>query len=413
MIVELISVGTEILLGNIVNTNAAFLAEKCAALGLSCYYQTVVGDNEERLCQTFETALERSDVVILSGGLGPTQDDLTKECVSKVLGKQLIMDEHSRKRIEDFFLSRGRKITENNWKQAYAPEGAIIIDNENGTAPGLIVEAEGKHVLLIPGPPNELVPMFEHQMMPYLEKLQPGVICSTTVKLCGVGESMVETQILDLIENQTNPTIAPYAKTAEVHLRVTANAETKEQATEIMQPMIDELKNRFGNHVYTLEEQVTLEQALVDMLIEKDLTIGTVESCTGGMISAKLTNVPGVSEILKNCFVTYSNKAKRKLVGVKKETLDKHGAVSKQVAKEMAKGLANLHKVDVAIAVTGIAGPGGGSEEKPVGLVYIACCVCGVTTVKEYHFSGNRDKIRENTVARALIQARDCVMETL
>ena len=253
--------------------------------------------------------------------------------------------------------------------------------------------------------------MFEEQMMPYLNKLEPGVICSTTVKLCGVGESKVETEILDLIEKQTNPTIAPYAKTGEVHLRVTAKADNEEDAHEMMQPVIEELQKRFGKHVYTLDEKVTLEKALVDMLIEKELTIGTVESCTGGMISARLTNVPGVSAVLKNCFVTYSNKAKRKLVGVKKETLEKHGAVSKQVAKEMAKGLATLHKTDVAIAVTGIAGPDGGSEEKPVGLVYIACHVCGVTTVKEYHFSGNRNKIRENTVARALIQARKCVMD--
>ena len=286
-----------------------------------------------------------------------------------------------------------------------------MVDNENGTAPGLIVPADGKHVLLLPGPPNELIPMFEEQMMPYLNKLEPGVICSTTVKLCGVGESKVETEILDLIEKQTNPTIAPYAKTGEVHLRVTAKAENEEEAHEMMQPVIEELQKRYGNHVYTLDENVTLEKALVDMLIEKDLTIGTVESCTGGMISARLTNVPGVSAVLKNCFVTYSNKAKRKLVGVKKETLEKHGAVSKQVAKEMAKGLATLHKTDVAIAVTGIAGPDGGSEEKPVGLVYIACHVCGVTTVKEYHFSGNRNKIRENTVARALIQARKCIMD--
>ena len=411
MIVELISVGTEILLGNIVNTNAAFLSEKCAALGLSCFYQSVVGDNEERLCQTIKTALDRSDIVILSGGLGPTQDDLTKECVAKVLGKELVLDEHSRQRIEDYLSIRGYKITENNWKQAYAPEGAIVIDNENGTAPGLIVPADGKHVLLLPGPPNELVPMFENQMMPYLNGLEPGVICSTTVKLCGIGESQAETEILDMIAKQSNPTIAPYAKTGEVHLRVTAKADNEEEAHVMMQPVIEELQKRFGKYVYTLDENVTLEKALVDMLIEKDLTIGTVESCTGGMISARLTNVPGVSAVLKNCFVTYSNKAKRKLVGVKKETLEKHGAVSKQVAKEMAKGLATLHKTDVAIAVTGIAGPDGGSEEKPVGLVYIACCVCGVTTVKEYRFNGNRNRIRENTVARALIQARQCVMD--
>ena len=411
MIVELISVGTEILLGNIVNTNAAFLSEKCAGLGLSCYYQSVVGDNEDRLCGTIRTALDRSDIVILSGGLGPTQDDLTKECVAKVLGKKLVLDEHSRQRIEDYLTGRGYNITENNWKQAYAPEGAIIIDNENGTAPGLIVPADGKHVLLLPGPPNELIPMFENQMVPYLNGLEPGIICSTTVKLCGIGESLAETEILDIIESQTNPTVAPYAKTGEVHLRVTAKADNEEQAHKMMQPMIEELQKRFGKHVYTLDETVTLEKALVDICIERDLTIGTVESCTGGMISARLTNVPGVSGVLKNCFVTYSNKAKRKIVGVKKETLEKHGAVSKQVAKEMARGLAELYKVDVAIAVTGIAGPDGGSEEKPVGLVYIACHVCGVTTVKKYNFSGNRNKIRETTVARALIQARDCVME--
>ena len=186
MVVELISVGTEILLGNIVNTNAAFLSEKCATLGLSCYYQSVVGDNEERLCHTIQTALDRSDIVILSGGLGPTQDDLTKECVAKVLGKELVMDEHSRKRIEDFFTSRGYEITNNNWKQAYAPEGAIVVDTENGTAPGLIVPADGKHVLLLPGPPNELIPLFEEKVAPYLEKLTPGVIRSQTIKICGI-----------------------------------------------------------------------------------------------------------------------------------------------------------------------------------------------------------------------------------
>lgn len=413
MVVELISVGTEILLGNIVNTNAAYLSEKCAALGLSCYYQSVVGDNEERLCETFQTALNRSDIVILSGGLGPTQDDLTKECVAKVLDKELVLDEYSKERIAEYFSARRMEITENNWKQAYVPTGAIVIDNENGTAPGLIIPYEGKQVLLLPGPPNELIPMFEQRMMPYLNDLQPGIICSTTVKLCGIGESKVETEILDLIEKQTNPTIAPYAKTGEVHLRVTAKAKNKEQAEEMIAPVVAELQRRFGNYIYTLDENVTLEKALIDMLVEKELTIGTVESCTGGMIAARLTNVPGVSVALKTGLVTYSNKAKKKLVGVKKETLDKHGAVSRQVAKEMAKGMAHLYKADVAIAVTGIAGPDGGSEEKPVGLVYIATCVCGVTTVKEYRFSGNREKIRENTVVRALIQARKGILDYL
>ncbi len=411
MIAELISVGTEILLGNIVNTNAAYLAEKCAALGLSCFYQSVVGDNEGRLCDTIRMALDRSDIVILSGGLGPTKDDLTKECVAKVLNRELVLDEASKERISQYFLNRGMEITENNWKQAYAPKGARIIENDNGTAPGLIIEDGEKRVLLLPGPPNELVPMFEEKMVPYLKGLEKEVISSVTVKLCGIGESAAETKILDLIEGQKNPTIAPYAKTAEVHFRITARAVTEEKAQELIQPVIGKLQKRFGNDIYTLDEKVTLEEALTDFVKEKGLTIGTVESCTGGMIASRLTNVAGVSACLKNCLVTYSNKAKRKLVGVKKKTLEKYGAVSAKTAREMAQGMAKLHKCDVAIAVTGIAGPDGGSKEKPVGLVYIACHVCGVTTVKEYHFSGNRSKIRESTTANALILARKCLME--
>lgn len=413
MVVELISVGTEILLGNIVNTNAAFLSEKCAALGLSCYYQSVVGDNEERLCGTIKTALDRADIVILSGGLGPTQDDLTKECVAKVLGRTLTLDEHSKERIGEYFAKRGRHITENNWKQAMVPEGAIVVDNANGTAPGLIVPTDKKQVLLLPGPPNELIPMFEQDMMPYLAKLQPGIIYSQIVKLCGVRESTVETQIQDLLAGQTNPTIAPYAKTGEVHFRVTAGAETEKEAKALIKPVVEELQRRFGDAVYSTEEEVTLEKSIVDMLIKEHLTLATVESCTGGMISARFTNVPGVSEVFKTGYVTYSNKAKRKCVGVKKETLEKHGAVSRQVAKEMARGAVSFGKADVSISVTGIAGPGGGTAEKPVGLVYMACCVCGTTTVKEYHFSGNRNKIRESTVAGALILMRQCILDYL
>lgn len=227
MTVELICVGTEILLGNIVNTNAAYLAEKCAGLGLSCYFQTVVGDNEERLTKVLETAVSRSDIVILSGGLGPTEDDLTKEVAAKVCGKTLCEDKHSRKRIEEYFVGRNMKPTENNWKQAMVPEGCKVLDNHNGTAPGIITETENCKVVLLPGPPNELMPMFEESVIPYLNELTPGVICSQTVKICGVSESKAETMVKDLIDAQTNPTIATYAKTGEVHIRVTASAEDK------------------------------------------------------------------------------------------------------------------------------------------------------------------------------------------
>ena len=411
MIVELISVGTEILLGNIVNTNAAYLSEQCAALGLSCYYQDVVGDNEERLCETIRTALSRADILLISGGLGPTQDDLTKESAAKVMGRQLYLHEESKASIQSFFEKRGLEITDNNWKQAMMPEGCIVVDNPNGTAPGVIIAENGKHVILMPGPPNEMIPMFESSIMPYLGKLQDGVIFSQTVKICGVGESKAETMVKDLIAEQSNPTIATYAKTGEVHLRVTARAEDEKAAKKLVKPVVKELKGRFGSSIYTTEDEVTLEKAVVDLLLANKLTITTVESCTGGMLSARLINVPGVSEVFKSGYITYSNKAKRRLLGIKKNLLLKHGAVSKEIAREMAKGAAIISKADVTVSITGIAGPGGGTEEKPVGLVYIGCAVCGKVTVKEYHFSGNRAKIRENTVSAALSMMRECILQ--
>lgn len=411
MVVELISVGTEILLGNIVNTNAAYLAEQCAGLGLSCYYQTVVGDNVDRLTQTLQMALERSDIVILGGGLGPTQDDLTKEVTAKVLGLNLVKDPHTEERIREYLESRGFAVTENNWKQALAPEGATIIDNENGTAPGLIIEKGDKRVILLPGPPNELRPMFEKDIYPYLNKLQPGVIYSKTVKVCGVGESIAETMIQDLINAQSNPTIATYAKTGEVHLRVTAKAEDEKEARKLVKPVVKELKSRFGNSIYTTDTEVTLEKSVIDLLEANRLTVATAESCTGGMLSARLINVPGASEVFKAGYISYSNKTKRKLFGVKRSSLEKHGAVSSTVAKEMVKGAAVLSKADVTVSVTGIAGPDGGSEEKPVGLVYIGCQVCGELIVKEYHFKGNRNKIREASVSAALSLMRECILQ--
>lgn len=411
MVVEIIAVGTEILLGNIINTNAAFLAEKCASLGLSSYYQTVVGDNGDRLAECLKTALSRADIILLCGGLGPTQDDLTKETAARVLGRELLMDKHSRERIETYFQERGIELTDNNWKQAMVPEGARAVDNQNGTAPGIILEDNGKHVILMPGPPNELVPMFENDIMPYLSSLEPGIIYSQTVKICGVGESKAETMIEDLIAAQDNPTVATYAKTGEVHLRVTAKADNEKEARKLVKPVVKEIKARFGNSVYTTEEDTTLEKAVVDLLIANQLSVTTVESCTGGMLAARLINVSGVSQVFKAGAITYSNKAKRRLLGVKKSDLDKFGAVSECVAKDMAKGAANLNKADVAVSITGIAGPGGGSEEKPVGLVYIGCTVCGTTTVKKFNFGGSRAKIRESAVSGALSLMRSCILE--
>lgn len=411
MTVEIICVGTELLLGNIVNTNAAYLAEQCAGLGLSCYYQSVVGDNKERLADVVRTAIGRSDIILFSGGLGPTQDDLTKETVAEVFGRKQVLHEESKERIREYFERRGLELTENNWKQAYIPEESIVLNNENGTAPGVIIEGGQACAILLPGPPNELKPMFEQSVKPYLLQKQPGVIYSRVVKICGVGESKVETQIQDLIDGQDNPTIAPYAKTGEVHLRVTAKAEDEKTAKKLIKPVVRELKARFGNNVYTTDADVNLEQAVVELLIGNDLTVSTAESCTGGMLAARLINVPGVSDSFKSGYITYANKAKKKILGVKKATLAKYGAVSEETVREMVEGVVRVAKTDVGVAVTGIAGPDGGTKEKPVGLVYIACHVCGVTTVKELHLSGNRGKIRENTVAQALILMRKCILE--
>lgn len=412
MVAELISVGTEILLGTIVNTNASFLAEKCALLGLSIYYQSVVGDNEKRLEETLKTALDRSDVVILSGGLGPTQDDLTKETVARVMNRELVLDKHSKARIEEYFKkSQTKTITENNWKQALIPKGAIVVDNDNGTAPGVIIEEGGKSVILLPGPPNELIPMFNKDIYPYLNKLQPEIILSSMVKICGVGESTVETMIKDLIDSQTNPTVAPYAKTGEVHLRVTAKAKDEEEAKKLIKPVVKELKARFGSKVFTTDENETLEEAVIRLLKKYELKVTTAESCTGGLLAGRLVNVPGVSEVFREGFVTYSNRAKRKMLDVQKSTIKKYGAVSEKTAKEMAKGGVFATDSDVCVAITGVAGPDGGSEEKPVGLVYIACYINDKVTVKEFNFKGNRSKIRDQSVVNALILLREAILD--
>lgn len=412
MVVELVSVGTELLLGNIVNTNTRYLAEKCALLGLSMYHQVVVGDNHDRLAEVVRTALGRSDVVIFTGGLGPTEDDITKEVCAEVMGLPLVEDAHTRQRIEEYFRNNiYKRITDNNWKQALVPLGARVLDNDNGTAPGLILEKDGKAAVLLPGPPNELYPLFEEQVSPYLQNLQPEVIRSQMVKICGIGESGVEERLLDLIDGQTNPTIATYAKTGEVHVRVTARAGDEQEARKLVKPVVKEIKNRLGDCVYTTREEETLEMAVVRLLHKYGLTVATAESCTGGLIAGRLVNVAGVSDVFREGFVTYSNKAKRKYLDVGKGTLKKYGAVSEQTAKEMAIGGAFASDSDLCIAVTGIAGPDGGSEDKPVGLVYIAAYLKDTVTVEEYRFKGNRQKIREQTVVRALDLLRRSILK--
>ncbi|MGB8455384.1 MAG: competence/damage-inducible protein A [Anaerocolumna sp.] len=425
MIAEFICVGTEILLGNIVNTNANFLSVKCAELGISNYYQVSVGDNEERLTETLSIALSRSDIIILTGGLGPTQDDLTKEVTAKVLKRNLIEDSHSKERIMDFFKGRNlNDVTENNWKQALIIEDSIVIDNNNGTAPGLIVRIgpdnrmvtgqslnSNKVIILLPGPPNELIPMFENDIAPFLSRLQPGILYSEMVKVCGIGESKAETMIQDLIAGQTNPTIATYAKNGEVHLRVTAAANSMENGKILVKPMVDELKKRFSTTIYTTDEKDNLEDVVVSLMIKHHITLTTAESCTGGLIAGRIVNVPGASAVLGEGFITYSNEAKQKYLKVSGQTLKDYGAVSQETAAEMAIGAAAASGSNASIAVTGIAGPDGGTEEKPVGLVYIGCTLNDKLRIREYKLRGNRQKIRDYTVIYALDLLRNAIIE--
>lgn len=412
MTAEIICVGTEILLGNIVNTNAAYLSERLAALGISVFFETTVGDNPERLEQVVHQGLERSDILILSGGLGPTKDDLTKEIAAKACGQKLVKDAEAMERLKEYFSATKLPMTDNNLKQAMVPENCTVLYNENGTAPGMVIHEErGKEVILLPGPPSELIPMFHHQVEPILQKLRPGVLFSKVVKIDCMGESSVETEILDLIEKQSNPTVAPYAKLGEVHLRITANADTMEEAKELVKPMQKELEKRFGNKIYTEEEDITLEEVLVETLIKKKYTIAAAESCTGGMFMGRLVNVPGASNVLNESFIAYSNEAKMKYLGVKEETLNTVGAVSEETAMQMAQGAAKAAKADVGVGITGLAGPGGETEDKKPGLVYIGVCVHGKTKVKKYQLKGNRQKVRQVTVSRAMTMVRLALCE--
>jgi nicotinamide-nucleotide amidase len=407
---EIIAIGTEILLGDIVNSNAQYIAQELAALGIDMYYQQVVGDNEKRIIHAFDEAYSRSDIIITTGGLGPTEDDLTKEVAAKYFKKELLPNEESIEKIKNYFKFRERKMTENNLKQGLIPEGAIIINNDNGTAPGVIIEENSKIMIILPGPPKEMKPMFEDTVRPYLQKKADSIIMSRVIKILGIGESAVAEELKDIMTAQTNPTIAPYAKEVGVMLRITAKANNEEEAIKLIEPIEKEIKNRLGDNIYAIED-VSIEDVVAKLLIEKKLTISTAESCTGGMIAGTLINYPGISEVFLEGTVTYSNEAKHNRLGVKNETLEKYGAVSEETAREMAIGIANTAKTDVSIVTTGIAGPEGGTPEKPVGLVYIGVYFKGEVTVKKYVFNGNRSRVRLQATTTGLDMLRRVLMQ--
>lgn len=398
---EILAVGTELLLGDIVNTNAQYLAKELAQLGIAVYYQTVVGDNPQRLEDTIQNAFSRADLVITTGGLGPTEDDLTKETGAKYFLKELHMDEKAKNILEQYFVKTGRKMTENNMKQAYVPEGSIVLYNENGTAPGIIIEENNKILVMLPGPPKETIPMFEKQVKPFLEKKQEYTLVSRVLRVAGIGESAMETKVKDIIDAQDNPTIAPYAKSTEALLRITAKAQSKEEALALIEPVAQKIYERLGEAVYA-EGETNIESVVSQMLIEKEMTIATSESCTGGFLAGTLIEYPGISKVFIDGVVSYSNESKMKRLGVKKETLERYGAVSHETAAEMAKGIAQTAGTRIGISTTGVAGPDGGTKEKPIGLVYIGICIDGKVQTKEYHFIGNRERIRERTVYTAL-----------
>lgn len=415
MNIELISVGTELLLGDILNTNAQYLSKELAVMGINVFAQSTVGDNVDRLVDRFSLAFKNADIVITTGGLGPTGDDITKEAAAKYFSQKMkVYDDEWNLILEKCakFSGDRSRVPKNNIRQAMFTENAIILKNDNGTAPGAIFSDGKKRIIMLPGPPFEMKSMFIDRVVPYLEKELDGVLLSRYIRYYGIGESQLEIDIKDILDSQTNPTVALYAKEGEVLIRVTAKANTKEECLNLIDEKILELEKISGDHIYLIGDdsisssQSELNSVVGKLLLEKRKTIAISESCTGGMVSQSLISFPGISESLIEGVVTYSNKSKINRLGVSKQTLDKYGAVSHQTAEEMAKGVAVTSGADIGISTTGIAGPGGGSDEKPVGLVYFGIYCNGKVDSFKKVFTGDRDRIRKRATSFAIDMVR-------
>ncbi len=390
---EILCIGTELLMGNVVNTNAAYIAKELAGLGINLYHQSVVGDNPARLKESLSLAFSRADIVITTGGLGPTYDDLSKETIAAYFGRKLVLHEPSYQRMCAYFASIGREMTENNKKQAYMPEGCTVFDNPNGTAPGCCIEQDGKTVMMLPGPPREMKPMFDHWCVPILRRGSHTKLVSKNLHFFGIGESTLENKLHDLMESSLNPTVAPYAKTGEVMLRVTASVTDESEAEALMAPVLAQISEAAGEFLYGVDVG-DLQTAAVHLLKEKGLHVATAESCTGGLVSKRLTEVSGSSEVFECGICCYSNRIKAELLGVKENTLRTFGAVSREAAAEMAAGVRRLSGADIGISVTGNAGPSA-SEGKPVGLVYIGVDSLPYREVIELHIRRTDEDARE------------------
>lgn len=390
---EILCVGTELLLGDIVNTNAAYLSRELAELGISVYHETVVGDNANRLKSAMSLAAERSDLVIITGGLGPTYDDLTRETAAELFGRELIFHPEIAAEIEKYFISTNRKMTQNNLRQAMVPNGAEILENDRGTAPGLMLEdKDGKLVVMLPGVPSEMVNMYQKQVKPRLLSRRDGLLVSRNVHIFGIGESAVESILNPMMEAGVNPSVAPYAKEGEVRIRVTARAENRETALDMCDKSVEEIrKSEVGAYIYGIDVG-SIENALVTEMRKKGLTLCCAESCTGGLVAKRIVDLSGCSDVFIGGAVTYANEAKVKMLGVNPETLERFGAVSEQTAAEMARGIREKLGCDVGISTTGVAGPKGGTPEKPVGTVFVAVSTKNGETVKKLSISSMRDR---------------------
>jgi nicotinamide-nucleotide amidase len=397
---EIIATGTELLLGQTTNTNARFLSEKLAEKGIDVYWQSVVGDNAERLKAAIILALSRVDIVIISGGLGPTMDDLTKETVAGILQLPLEINSAWEKQLGAALARRGQAISDNQRKQAFLPRGARLLPNEFGTAPGIWLEYEGKIIILLPGPPRELEPMFIKYVLPHLPD-SGSVLLSRILKVIGIGEAALENLLSELLQSQTNPTIALLAKKAEVHLRITAKAAKRSDCLKLLDSMEDKIRVYLGNLIYA-RDQETMAEIVATQLVKRNLTLAVAESCTGGYLAHTLTNIAGSSQYFMQGLVTYSNEAKIKLLGISPDIIAEHGVVSEAVAIAMAESVRHNAGTDLGVGITGLAGPSGGTPEKPVGLVFIALAVAAQSICQRFIFMGNRENIKERAVQNAL-----------
>lgn len=410
---EILCVGTELLHGDIVNTNAQYISKKLAEIAIDVHYQSVVGDNPDRIKKCLGVAFSRADIVICTGGLGPTQDDITKEVLAEYFNAEMVYDEESYQHVKKMYSLFRKDFPKNNMRQAYFPKGSVILDNPNGTANACImkgdIEGKIKIGILLPGPPKEMGPLVDDEVIPYLKQFSSQVVYGEKLVVVNIGESAAEEMILDLVKKQTNPTIAPYASAGKVIFRITAKTESREKCIEMIEPVKEELIKRFGRNNAYVTETGKVEDRTAELLLEKNITIAVAESLTGGLVASRLVSYPGISRVLKEGFVTYSNEAKMNTLHVNRDTLTEYGAVSEETAKEMAYGAAQIAGTDIGLSTTGIAGPDGGTKEKPVGLFYVCVYYKSKFNVKKVIATGSREIIRERAANSALDLIRSCI----